>query len=751
MYSLLKLENNEDYFIPISNRKNRGTFFCRIIGFDKEHMLFFRRYQIETQKKGLYTRYPLHNPDNIEINYLFKVIDSNFEIDLDFITKAVVAYFNKTPYDKSQLFSKALYNTLLSIKEQGMTESVLKNAFVKIMCWTKKYFENLLKDLGADSPPKILFEGDITKLEVVFLHVMQVAGCDVLYLNFNSDESYKKVDNLNQYSTVKILGQIGEVDNHFSTIDLSQVKVIEELKQKTNDSTGLIITNSWINENFMDVTCKSNSERGLLPSEKIYNIYGGIFGITERREYEDLLYNWKIGIENAGKTFILIEHRLVNPSIEEVKSIKHFQYNNKEQLIAGLALQIEKTIHDKTDQILQTSLFNTLDSLNEPVLSKLHNLGVKLLCWLKRYQKQLFSSEYKNKIPVFVYYGNCSETEALFFEMLSGTPVDVIIISPDKQGAEFFLSNKAIKKTFENSSQIFPFPQKEPKVRKATAAYSAERDLDTILYEGTGLFRNRQFVRSKPLTLKTTYDEVKLLWREESKYRTGFEVNRERVVVPNLFAKISGSETDDQAHYRTMLASFITDRSILISALPHITGNTPNPVKMSVHKYIKNGEIDPVRIKKDSVYPYDYLKEDTQDFILEKMQQMIDLNLLKTDVPGLEYTILSVVLNLDKETIRLIREFDFTSEIPKLIILDADEKMCSLEDCIYILFLNLVGFDIIVFNPSGYRSIEKYIDESAFDEHQLQHFIYEFKTQGSLKQNTAKKDNSIFGRFFKGW
>ena len=73
--------------------------------------------------------------------------------------------------------------------------------------------------------------------------------------------------------------------------------------------------------------------------------------------------------------------------------------------------------------------------------------------------------------------------------------------------------------------------------------------------------------------------------------------------------------------------------------------------------------------------------------------------------------------------------------------------MANLEDCIYILFLNLIGFDIIVFTPTGYRNIEKYIKEECFENYIIGDFIFNLKAP-NIKTATAEK-TGFFEKFFK--
>lgn len=49
----------------------------------------------------------------------------------------------------------------------------------------------------------------------------------------------------------------------------------------------------------------------------------------------------------------------------------------------------------------------------------------------------------------------------------------------------------------------------------------------------------------------------------------------------------------------------------------------------------------------------------------------------------------------------------------------------SLEDSIQMAFLNLVGFDILMFVPTGYQCVERFFRERIFEEHQIGTYRYE--------------------------
>src|SRR3712207_7091056 len=58
----------------------------------------------------------------------------------------------------------------------------------------------------------------------------------------------------------------------------------------------------------------------------------------------------------------------------------------------------------------------------------------------------------------------------------------------------------------------------------------------SVIYsEKDGLFKPWQFenYKTSPLTLRATYDELKLLWNEEARIRSGFKIENGTVYIPD--------------------------------------------------------------------------------------------------------------------------------------------------------------------------------------------------------------------------
>ncbi len=180
--------------------------------------------------------------------------------------------------------------------------------------------------------------------------------------------------------------------------------------------------------------------------------------------------------------------------------------------------------------------------------------------------------------------------------------------------------------------------------------------------------------------------------------------------------------------YWSDIHALVTPDTFVIRKAPHISPTDQNPMKAHVTGFFKNGKLQREKIKAHACYSYEFLREEMQEHILDKLQLLIDQRLIRgTFENGTEYTILAVVLNLEKEILRLLQRFDFTKKNPKLIYIHTTETMISLEDSILTAFLNLAGFDVVFFVPTGYQCIEKYFNREVMEEHQAGEYLYDLQ------------------------
>ncbi|KEH87647.1 hypothetical protein Z965_06000 [Clostridium novyi A str. BKT29909] len=93
--------------------------------------------------------------------------------------------------------------------EKSINITKLKNFSIKLSLWINNFIPELLKDFHIpkqlDSDiinPKVLYIGTIKKHEVLFLIFLSKIGCDVLYLNPQTEGDFSIVDPKCMYSMI---------------------------------------------------------------------------------------------------------------------------------------------------------------------------------------------------------------------------------------------------------------------------------------------------------------------------------------------------------------------------------------------------------------------------------------------------------------------------------------------------------------------------------------------------------------------
>ena len=575
---------------------------------------------------------------------------------------------------------------------------MMKNAYIKFMCWLYYKFERIVSQLGEKNIPKILYEGEISNYELKLLTILSNAGCDIVLLQYKGDQSYLKLDPSDRFSFPLKMTGLSEFLPAFCLKTMRQ-ELEERMKVKRLYGTEPSVsncTNAWIEGKGLEDVKKSVLARGNDPGF-YYNCFIRINGVEDKLAYQNELYQFQLELKNSGRSMVILDGSISPPSMEEIKSIDRRNYNSQDQMLIDLSKNVKYSANVELQRLINKTF---IDIMSEEAkvkgmnLNKLTNKAVYLLCWLKRYQAELFKNWKMPDISCFIYLGGCkNENEAMFLRFLSRLPADVLILNPNLNVRCCLEDQHLYEIHYTESLAVDEFPREDSNVRMATAAYHAERELDTLMYQDSGIFRNRQHEKGVSVTLQTMYEEIAILWDQELKYRPNFSVVDSVVNMPVIFSKVSGIKDKAVFSYWADIKKLITEDTLLIRGAPYIHPAAPNPVKAFAVEFIKNGRLQREKIKAHKCYQYSLLRDEVQDHILEKIQILLDEKIIKgTFENGTEYTIVATILNMNKELLRMIQKFDFTKKNPKVIYIDTTEDIISLEDSILIAFLNLAGF-----------------------------------------------------------
>lgn len=728
-----KLRNLNDYFVELNNRQDKGVYFYRINQYSDEVGEFIKKYYDVARRRGVVIEGKIPNPTENNLSYYDEIMGMNFYMREEFISDSLKKWLPRMNDYQRQNVASSIYNSLLSMSKAGKTENMLKNAYIKFMCWLYYKFERIVNLLGENNLPKILYEGDISNYELMLISILSNAGCDVVLLQYNGDKGYLKSD------CNSVLSDNLIVDNAKPFPQGYCIKMIRDTIQNDINNERLYgikpsvtnCTNAWIKGKGLDDIKESITLRGT-DKRFFYNCFCRINGVEDKLTYENELFILQHELKSSKRKVCIVNQSIPIPTTQEIAEIKRANYIKQEDMILGLVNNIKYAANIELERIMHKAFVDIiLDEAKrcEANLHKLTNKAVYIICWLKRYMSQLFSNWKMPEISCFIYMGGCkNDNEALFVKFLARLPVDVLILCPDLNIKCCLSDNLLYEVNYSESLSINNYPQDNSQVRLKTVAYNAERDLDTIMYNNSGLYRNNQYAKANIINLQTTYEEIKILWDEELKYRPGFNTIDDVVNIPVIFAKVSGVKDGLVDKYWIDVKQLITQDTIVITKSPYIQSMADNPMRPYVSEFYKNGKLQKNKIKNHAKYPYSILREDMQDFMLDKLEFMIQQKLIKgIGENGTEYTVIAQVLNLPIEIFRMIQKFDFTKKNPKFIYINTTESLISLEDTILTAFLNLIGFDVIFFVPTGYQSIEKYFNTRLMEEHQIGEYKYDMR------------------------
>lgn len=624
-----------------------------------------------------------------------------------------------------------------------------KNTYFVLLCWLMKYL--------SIKPASLLYIGSGTLRELFFMLILSSCGVKVTYVSYGNDPDFEKFSHMDKVQTIDG-AMSGVVQIDFAHIDLSKAAQLCEMRASAQQVEGIVqrlnTTAAGIFEDLMvDRRTRVVKNGGVYTEDGIIPVYcASLIGYDDEAVYNNMLLNFKEGFAKSKKQLIFIEKPLDNPNADEIKQLGSVNRSSVTTMIDELALKIKLNGDPTRTALAQTELRKLLNSLYTGNPTVVFNYGSKFISWLYRCtQARKYAVQYED-IPLILYYGDISQSELYFLHYMSRVGFDIIYITPNK-----LLLDITVDKNLDNRMQIFQLPQtknsgsyptKAIKMKVNTVAYSAERELDTMLYSGdAGIFRDFQFLNSQTVTLRTTLEEIGILWKQEARFRQGFATSGNLVTVPNIFAKISGVKDGNVNAYWEEIRDRLTPETIL-----RVKGEKPEqqgtPDLSAYRSFYRNGQIDTERLKTSSLNKYSYLPDRIQDMLLYKLQETVDSKFLKLSGDDLMCAVMHFGMNLDKEFMKLLQSFDFTKQLPKLIWIDPVEQTFTLEECIQLVLCNLIGFDILIYTPTGYKNLETFVSSDAFEEHTLNDFQYNLEVP-KFKIPSETRNSGLFGKLFR--
>lgn len=193
-------ESLNQFFMERSKRQKQQAIFLRINGYNEVIKEFLWKYHEIARKNGAIIDGKITNPDERQLSYYQDILGADFQLSIAFLEGKLRKWVPAMNGVARSRFADALYQELDSLQKQGKSQSILKNVYIKMMCWLYYKFEQLANNLGQTNPPKVLYAGNVTAHEFSFLKILHSLGADIVLVQRDGDAAYQKVDSVSQYS-----------------------------------------------------------------------------------------------------------------------------------------------------------------------------------------------------------------------------------------------------------------------------------------------------------------------------------------------------------------------------------------------------------------------------------------------------------------------------------------------------------------------------------------------------------------------
>lgn len=242
-------------------------------------------------------------------------------------------------------------------------------------------------------------------------------------------------------------------------------------------------------------------------------------------------------------------------------------------------------------------------------------------------------------------------------------------------------------------------------------------------------------------------DDIKTYWNQQARFREGFKYENGNIYVPNFFTKINGINKNKKDYIefikflKDSMNTLILDEDFRIYKVGfnELEKLDKFPLEQSYLSNSKNFYEPTVKnvLKYNFLgyninignYTFDKITKSKQEVVLNVLMHMIKTrDLGKYELESL----CQIVFGLDEKIITLINNFDYSFDVPKIVVTNVkeNERMALLLD-----FLNEMAFDIIILEPSGRTNVEKYIDIQQMS---LGYFVDNFDVEEESKTTLEK-------------
>lgn len=397
--------------------------------------------------------------------------------------------------------------------------------------------------------------------------------------------------------------------------------------------------------------------------------------------------------------------------------------------------------------IMQENFFN--DSTRNDFI-------LKLIVWTYSYIRPISLSFRDDFSPKCFYYGDITRHEIYFLMMLHLMTFDVVYLNPlrddvwkqvDRQPISELVSGQQIMQILPLTDQI---KNASGIQEEESVTLQLQREMEDTLLSGSGVYRAWQFRDgyTKPLFIRSTVIDLMNNYCEPSRVRDGFKVSGKVVTIPNYFFQIDGVYNDEEEYKKLVQMCISTPNTLVLEDCGRclLGRDVEDDEKLKLtFCMLSDGTFDITEIKKLPFYPWDKYRDALEDFMLNKINDLFNDCMYKKKLSQEDkFSLICDVLKMNESVIKMADNFDYTDKIPKLVIFLNKEDFIDDRILYLIGYIVTLGFDVVIFSPSGLISIDSVFELKRFNNERLDTMRYDY----TLEMAKRKKVKGFFQKIF---
>lgn len=364
-----------------------------------------------------------------------------------------------------------------------------------------------------------------------------------------------------------------------------------------------------------------------------------------------------------------------------------------------------------------------------------------------------------DKTIKYIYYGNIIKDDFKFLLLCHLMDNDVLYINPIND-IDFTEIDKYNLTQLHKNTGILPIESFSSRSSQGqelsvfnTQTLRIEQNIEEVLFTD-GIFKPWQLrgYNVNDVIYNPSIIDLENSLNEPAKVRDGFNISNKTVTIPHFFYEVEG-EYSNPNEYINLVNKTKNNAHVVLNST-QLKNNHSNNYDELINEIIFSLDANGLLINEKTVnfsfYEYAKYNDLTELFILNKINEFLEKEYLNIDYSDKEnkLKIIFTLLTLNDNIIKLIDNFDYSSNIPKLVYFLENENSLELEDGIILMFLSSLGFDVVIYSPAGMSNLSSYIKQTYHFVTRLETLNYN-RTYNSLKTIKEKTNiiNSIFKRF----